>query len=126
VSRKFLPLFAASLALLVGAPLLSGCKGTKVEQISRVIADPTSFQDKDVVVAGRVVRRFDPSQGLLAVSAYQVEDKTGRIWVVSRTGAPSIGSEVGLKGRINRDLNLGSLASQITGVVLNEVERKTR
>jgi len=125
VFRKFLPLFAAALALMASAPLLSGCKGTKVEQISRVLADPTSFNDRDVVVAGRVVRTFDPTSGLLGLSAYQVEDKTGRIWIVSRNGAPSVGTEVGLKGRINRDLNLGSLGP-ITGAVLNEIERKTR
>lgn len=109
---------------LISISVLAGCKGgPKVEEISRVLADPTAFRDKDVVVAGRVTRVFDPTSGLLGLSAYQVEDKTGKIWVVSRTGAPSVGTEVGLKGRLREDFKLGS---EVFGAVINEVERRSR
>jgi hypothetical protein len=103
--------------------VLSGCKGTKVEQISRILADPTAFSQKDVTVAGRVTRVLDPSAGILNFAAYQVEDRSGKIWVISRSGAPSVGTEVGLKGRIRQDTNLGG---ELFGAVLNEIERRTR
>jgi hypothetical protein len=118
-SRKIL------IALFVLFPLLmlAGCKETKVEQISRILADPSAFSQKDVTIAGRVTRVLDPSAGLLNLAAYQVEDKSGRIWVISRSGAPSVGSEVGLKGRIRQDASLGG---ELFGSVLNEIERRTR
>jgi hypothetical protein len=103
--------------------VLSGCKETRVDEISRVLADPSSYSQKDVVVAGRVTRVLDPSSGLLNLAAYQVEDKSGKIWVVSHSGAPSVGSEVGVKARIRQDFNLGG---ELLGAVLNEVERRTR
>jgi hypothetical protein len=119
ITSLFVALFA--LVALCG---LTGCKGApKPQEISRVLADPDAFRDKDVIVAGRVTRVIDPTQGLLALAAYQVEDKTGRIWVVSRTGTPSVGTEVGLKGRIRDDFRIGS---ELLGTVLNEVERRTR
>ena len=102
---------------------ISGCKETKVEQISRILADLASFSQKDVTIAGRVNRVLDPSSGLLNLAAYQVEDKSGKIWVISRAGAPSMGAEVGLKARIRQDASLGG---ELFGTVLNEIERRTR
>ncbi|MES2462347.1 MAG: hypothetical protein V4671_17310 [Armatimonadota bacterium] len=118
-SQRVTAAFFALFSLL----MLAGCKGTSVEQISRILADPSAFSQKDVNVAGRVTRVLDPSAGLLNLAAYQVEDKSGRIWVISRSGAPSVGSEVGLKGRIRRDASLGG---ELFGSVLNEIERRTR
>ena len=103
--------------------LVGGCRGQSFEQISRILADPTAFSSKDVSVGGRVVRVFDPTQGLLGLSAYQIEDKSGRIWVISRTGTPSPGQEVGVKARVRRDFQLGG---ELFGAVLNEVERRAR
>ena len=107
---------------LVGA-VTGGCKGARRDPISRILADPTAFESKDVTVAGRVVRVFDPTQGLLGLSAYQVDDGSGKIWVISRSGTPSEGQEVGLKARVRKDFRLGS---EFFGAVLNEMERKTR
>lgn len=107
-------------ALLAGA---AGCRGARVDAISRILNDPAAFAERDVTVAGRVTRVFDPSGGLLALSAYQVEDKTGKIWVLSRSGTPSVGREVGLKGRVRQDFRLGS---EVFGAVLNEIQRGTR
>lgn len=118
-SRIAVAAIFAVLSLLI----LSGCKDTKVEQISRILADPASYSQKDILVAGRVTRVLDPSAGILNLAAYQVEDKSGKIWVVSHSGAPSVGSEVGLKARIRQDTTLGG---ELLGSVLNEVERRTR
>jgi hypothetical protein len=110
-------------ALFVLAGLAGGCKGERRDPINRILADPASFASKDVTVAGRVVRVIDPTQGLLNYAAYQVDDGSGKIWVISRTGAPSEGQEVGLKGRVRQDFKLGA---ELLGAVLNEMERRTR
>ena len=120
--KRWIPTFAA-LVFAAATLLAGGCKGHKVEQISRIVADPTAFARKDVTVAGRVTEVFDPTRGLLGISAYRVDDGSGRIWVISRNGTPSKGQEVGLKGRVRTDFQLGS---ELFGAVLNEVERKTR
>ena len=118
---------AAVLLAVLSVLVITGCKNTKVDEISRILADPAAYSQKDVVVAGRVTRVIDPSAGLLNLAVYQVEDKSGKIWVVSRSGAPSVGSEVGLKARIRRDsTNLGSISGELFGAVLNEIERRTR
>ena len=116
-----LALMAATL-LLSGA-LVGGCKGQKLDKISRILALPDEFENRDATVAGRVVRVFDPTQGLLGLAAYQVEDDSGKIWVISRNGAPSVGREVGLKGRVRKDFRLGN---ELIGAVLSEVERHNR
>ncbi|MBC8102939.1 MAG: hypothetical protein H7Z41_10160 [Cytophagales bacterium] len=120
-TRWFRTAFAPSAFVLL--LVASGCKGVKVDEISRILADPTSYAQKDVTVAGRVTRVLDPSSGLLNVAAYQVEDRSGKIWVISRSGAPSVGTEVGLKARIRQDFKFGS---EFLGAVLNEQERRTR
>lgn len=120
---KHFVLAAALIVALGFSVLTAGCKGTKIEQISRILAVPGDYTDRDVTVAGRVTRVFDPSIGLLPISAYQVQDDTGSIWVISRSGVPSVGQEVGLKGRVRQDFKLGS---EVFGAVLNEVERRTR
>ena len=109
-------------AMLVG-PLAGGCGGRSFDEISRILADPLSFESKDVNVKGRVTNVFDPTSGLLGLSAYQVDDGTGKIWIISRTGAPSRGQEVGLKARVRRDFKLGN---NVFGAVLNEIERSRR
>lgn len=121
--RTVLAALLCLLTLGAGALVTTGCKNKKLDQISRILADPSSFAEKDVTVAGRVTQVLDPTQGLLNLAAYQVDDGSGKIWVISRSGAPSKNQEVGLKGRVRRDFQLGS---ELLGAVLNEVERRTR
>jgi hypothetical protein len=124
MKQKFAPVVAVLwIALAAAATFTGGCRGRNAEQISRILADPATFTGRDVNVAGRVVRVFDPTQGLLGLSAYQIEDRSGKIWVISRHGTPSEGQEVGLKGRVRQDFRLGS---ELFGAVLSEVERRTR
>lgn len=113
----------AAICLTVLALLSGGCGGASFEQISRILADPSSFSARDVSVKGRVTRVIDPTAGLLNIAAYQVDDGSGRIWVISRSGVPSEGQEVGLKARVRRDFRLGN---ELFGAVLNEVERNRR
>lgn len=116
-------LVLTALFLLLSGGLVGGCKGQRLDKISRVLAVPGDFESRDATIAGRVVRVFDPTQGLLGLAAYQVDDGSGTIWVISRNGTPSVGREVGLKGRVRRDFRLGT---ELLGAVLNEVERRTK
>ena len=119
----------AAVALVLtalGVVAAGGCKGGSRDLISRILADPTAFLQRDVTVAGRVTRVLDPTSGLLNLAAYQVDDGSGRIWVVSRRGAPRQGQEVGLKGRIRQDLNLGVGGELLVGAVVNEIDRRER
>ena len=118
---------AAVLAFAVlGLVAGNGCKGGSRDAISRILADPAAFLQRDVTVAGRVTRVLDPTGGLLNLAAYQVDDGSGKIWVVSRRGAPRQGQEVGLKGRIRQDMNLGVGGELLVGAVVNEIDRRER
>jgi hypothetical protein len=73
--------------------LLSGCASVK---IARINADPSRYYNRTVRVDGRVTT----SVGLLGTGGYQLDDGTGTIFVVSRTGVPSGGSRVAVTGRV--------------------------
>ena len=77
--------------LLPFAAMLSACGTVK---IGRINADPSRFQNRAVTVNGRVTN----SVGILGTGGYQIEDNTGRIYVISRTGVPSRGSRVRVTG----------------------------
>jgi hypothetical protein len=81
------------LALIAAAILLTGCASTK---IGRINADPSRYQNRTVHVSGTVVN----SVGLLGTGGYQIEDETGRIYVLSRSGVPSRGSHVSVTGTV--------------------------
>jgi hypothetical protein len=75
--------------------LLTACDREKIGDIT---ADPGRFQGKDVTVAGRVT---NVSVGALGMGFYQIDDGTGKLYVLSETrGAPSSGATVGVKGTI--------------------------
>src|SRR5262249_36488321 len=56
--------------------LLTGCAATR---IGRINADPSRYQNRDVRVEGSVVTSF----GALGAGGYQVDDGTGKIYVLS-------------------------------------------
>jgi hypothetical protein len=86
-------------ALVVAACLLSllmtACDTQKIGDIT---ADPGRFQGKEVSVAGRVT---GISVGALNTGFYQIDDGTGKLYVLSESrGAPTQGAYVGVKGTI--------------------------
>jgi len=80
--------------LVLAALVLAGCAPTT---IGRIMADPSKYQNRTVRVSGTVTN----SVGLLGKGGYQIEDGTGRIYVVSGTGVPSRGSRVTVTGRVS-------------------------
>ena len=86
--RRKIALFAVFAAGL----LLSGCATT---QIGRVLDDPGRYRNREVRIEGQVVR----SAGLLGTGAYEVQDNTGKIYVISAArGVPRTGSHVSVHG----------------------------
>jgi hypothetical protein len=78
---------------MAAALFLSACGTVK---IARINADPSRYRNRTVRVTGNVVN----SVGLLSTGGYQLEDDTGKIYVVSRAGVPSRGSHVTVTGTV--------------------------
>ncbi len=90
--KLWIPMLFAVLAL-------AGCGATK---IGRINADPTRYQNKSVRVKGTVVT----AMGVLGTGGYQVQDDTGKIFVISSTGVPAKGSRVSVTGTVMSGANI--------------------
>ena len=105
-------------ALLAAAFLLAGCPSRTT--INKINADPQRYFDKEVGVAGTVTDSYGvPFVG----GAYEIDDGTGKIWVLTERGAPSKGSQVGVKGRV---VNGPVYRGRNLGTALRESDRKVR
>ncbi len=107
----------ASSLILIGALLFTACP--KQETISTINADPGRYRNKEVGIVGTVT----DSYGVMGNGAYELDDSTGRIWVVTTRGVPSRGSRVGAKGKIYTGL---SWSGKSFGTVLQESGRQAK
>jgi len=81
-------------AVFVMALALAACERVKISDIN---SDPGRYMNKEVAVVGTVTQ----SVGALGQGIYQVDDGTGRLWVLANTrGVPSKGAKVGVKGHV--------------------------
>ncbi|HKZ76760.1 MAG TPA: hypothetical protein VJ124_00445 [Pyrinomonadaceae bacterium] len=103
--------------ILSGTLLLTACP--KEVTISRINADPGRYRNKEVAIKGNVT----DSYGVLGNGAYELDDGTGRIWVVTRRGVPSRGARVGAKGHVYTGFSFGGRSF---GTVLEETDRKAK
>jgi hypothetical protein len=103
--------------LLLGSLLLTACP--QRETISKINADPGRYRNKEVGVAGTVT----DSYGVLGNGAYEIDDGTGKLWVITRRGVPSRGSHVGAKGRVYTGFSYGG---RTFGTVIEESDRRAR
>lgn len=87
--------------------------------ISKINADPGRYRNKEVGIVGTVT----DSYGALGNGAYEIDDGTGKLWVVTRRGVPSRGSRVGAKGYIHTGFNWGGRGF---GTVLEETGRQAK
>jgi hypothetical protein len=79
-----------------------GCAG--VTPIRDLLDDPSRYDGKTVRIEGKV----RGSAGGLGVGAYEVEDKTGRLTVVSDVNdPPRTGADVGVTGKFQALLSIG-------------------
>lgn len=105
-----------SLLLLPAALLLTGCGSTR---ISRILADPARYQNRNVTVEGRVTN----SIGAFVAGVYEVQDESGKIYVLSSRGVPTKGARVQVKGNVTPGVNV---LGRSFGTTIRESDHKVR
>lgn len=104
--------------LMVFALGLTACPNRT--DIGKITADPDRYMRKEVGVAGSVVNSYGvPFVG----GAYELDDGTGRIWVLTERSVPSKGSRVGAKGRV---VSGPTFAGRTFGTALREADRRVK
>jgi len=91
--------------VLLLASLLAGCKKSELQvtSIKALLDDPPRYDKQTVRIAGEVTR----SLGVLGYGAYEVDDGTGTIPVVTKeNGAPRTGAHVGVEGEFRAAFTL--------------------
>ena len=104
------------LPLLLAALLLSACASLRIAQIKN---DPSKYQSKTVRVDGTVTNSF----GVLSSGFYEIEDDTGKIYVLSNHGVPSRGSRVNVAGTV---FSGATVMGQAVGVAIRETKHKVK
>ena len=90
--------------------IASGC-AVRVH-ISEIKGKPHKYQDRQVLVKGKAVETL--SIPFIQKGMYQIDDNTGKIWIVSQKRMPSRGEKVTVKGRVKtgftvRDRTFGTV-----------------
>ena len=107
----------ATLVPVAALLVLAGC--ASVTPIGQLLDDPSHYDGKTVRIEGEV----KGSAGGLGVGAYQVQDQTGTLTVVSEVhDPPRTGAKVGVKGKFDALITLGSRSLAI----LREESRNLR
>jgi hypothetical protein len=104
-------------AILAGALALTACPSKTT--ISKINQDPGRYRNKEVSLIGTVT----DSYGVLGNGVYELDDGTGRIWVVTTRGVPSRGARIGVSGRVYTGLEYGG---RNYGLGLKEENRETK
>lgn len=113
--------------LVAGALTSAACASTRT--INQLLADPARYRDDTVQLSGEVVDSYSVANR----GAYQIDDGTGRLWVVSEHGVPRKSARVTVKGKVQEGFNFGSLGDLIklpagiaAGMVLLESSHKAK
>jgi len=103
--------------LLAGVLALTACPSKTT--ISKINQDPGRYRDKEVGLIGTVTNSY----GALGNGVYELDDGTGRIWVVTTHGVPSRGSRIGVSGRVYTGIQYDG---RNYGLGLKEQDRRTK
>lgn len=108
-------------AALLAAFLITGCAARGV-RIAELKDQPTKYDDKTVSITGMVTSSWGIP--LVPFQLYNVDDGTGEITVLSRSGrTPAKGTRVEVKGKINEFAVFGGRS---VGLHLQEEDRKIK
>ncbi len=110
--KQKMALVPALLALV----LLTACGSVR---IARINADPSRYRNRTVRVSGIVSN----SVGLLGAGGYQIDDGTGKLYVLSSSGVPNRGSRVTVTGTVISGANV---MGRLVGTALRERHHKVR
>jgi hypothetical protein len=90
--------------------------------IGDITADPGSFKNKEIMVAGEVVQAVGAEIGSFNRGVYEISDGTGSLWVYSeKRGVPTKGAHVGVKGRVAQSV---TIMGRNYGTVFEESDRR--
>lgn len=107
----------AALAMTLSLLAIAGCKGAT--PIKDLLNNSGAWNGKTVRVAGKV----ESAAGAFGYAVYRVDDGTGEINVVTKTGgAPAEGTEVGVEGTFRQAFTIGTDVV----AVIEEAKRSTR
>jgi len=104
-------------AILAGALALTACPSKTT--IAKINQNPSRYQNQQVGLIGTVT----DSYGLLGNGVYELDDGTGRIWVMTTRGVPTKGTRVGASGHVHTGVSFGG---RTYGLVLQEEQRRTK
>jgi hypothetical protein len=107
----------SSLLLLASVTFFTGCP--EQTSINRLNGDPARYRNKEVLIVGEVTNSF----GALGQGAYELNDETGKIWVLTDRGVPAKGARVGAVGKFIDGVKWGGRSF---GSALRETNRKVR
>lgn len=119
---KHMHLIILTAVSLVAVMLLIGCKGDRTK-ISSIFEHTNDFVDREVVVGGEVTKTYAVDLVITEAGAYQVDDGTGKIWVITKNGVPEEGQTVVVKGTVSSGMKL---AGESLGAFLREIDRRRR
>lgn len=94
--------YATLTILMLWAFAMAGCEQKTINQIK---AEPNRYASREVAVVGTVTE----SVSVMGKGVYEIDDGTGKLWVVSETGVPREGARVLVRGTIRDAFNLSSL-----------------
>jgi hypothetical protein len=94
--------YALILAAVFLVLLMAGCERKTINDLR---AEPGRYANKEVAVGGKVLR----SVSVLGTGAYEIDDGTGKLWIISKRGVPREGARIVVKGTIRDAYNLGSI-----------------
>jgi len=103
-------------ALTVVMVMIAGCPTqTTVDKIQQ---DPHHFYNKEVALRGNVTESY----GALGTGVYQLDDGTGKIWILSENyGVPSKGAHVTVTGNVVETI---SFAGKSFSTALKQTRRR--
>jgi hypothetical protein len=103
---------------------MAGCEQKTINQIK---AEPNRYANNEVGIVGTVTQ----SISVLGTGVYEVDDGTGKLWVLSKTGVPREGARVGVKGKVQDVINIGPLMKKLpeqigSGMILVESSHRAK
>jgi hypothetical protein len=80
-----------------------GCASRTVH-IKDLVSEPGDYDGHKVRVAGEVTEE----KNVLSFGAYEIDDGTGQIWILTDRGTPDEGSRVDVEGEFQAESLIGS------------------
>jgi len=96
--------------LLSGLVVMAGLMASACPDrtsIRDIEANPSRYQNKEVVIAGTVRDSYGVNVPGTKIrgGAYKIDDGTGSIWIVTDNAVPTKGAQIGVKGVIGNGVN---------------------